>query len=240
MSEWFRLGGSSSVFSAYERRCALTGIDCPTCGNTWAIYGIAYPTVDCGRLPAELATQLDPVEPEAYRPLEAAVAKALGDARPLAPGAEFGALVSGVERVPPKVFRDGSALFLGEQAAADPAIAALGLRLARFVARTARSGKAFVLHEVEAWPLAARSPRALRGWKRRAKPPCARCGYQKTPPYDASRPAPLLRSTLEGHHIVRLDHAPGTQFVSGVLRSALLKYGYAPAVTFAPVEVVDE
>lgn len=190
-------------------------------------------------LPGELAGSRWPRPFAEYEQRRKAAATRLPDGLPLSPGVTFGPPTAAVKGEPPAVFGDLFGPLLREEVAKDPAIRALGLRLARFVAKTARSGKSYVLHEVEAWPVATRPPRVLAARMRRVKPPCPACGFHRTPPYDIDRPDPLLRSSLDGLHVVRLDHAPGMMFVSAAFRDALVRHRPSPTLSFVPVKVVD-
>ncbi|MBE7448644.1 MAG: hypothetical protein HS111_07100 [Kofleriaceae bacterium] len=238
-SEWFRIDDLFDLFASTDRQCRICGVSCEVCGNTWGVAGLAYPTITCASLPAELAEVQGPLPTREYLRRKAAVIERIGTSRPIFPGTTFGERSAPARREPPRVCLDFNSLLLREEVAQDPAIRALGLRLARFVAKTARSGKSYVLYEVEAWPVATRPPRVLAARMRRVKPPCPACGFHRTPPYDIDRPDPLLRSSLDGLHVVRLDHAPGMMFVSAAFRDALVRHRPSRTLSFVPVKVVD-
>lgn len=237
MSEWYRLDGNLWVLEDDSRNCTLSGIDCKTCGNVWGFAGCAYPTVPCDGLPDVLRTDEGPVSPERYKEHHAAIVRKLGDERPLMPGTDFGPRTAPLRREPPHYFLDASCLILREDVALDPGIAKLGLRMARFVSATLRSKKSFALFELEAWPLAKRPERIIRKRMRGVGPPCPVCGFERTPSYEGE---PILASSLAGLHIVGLDQAPGTHFVSAAFKDALSRHRTTPSVSFVPVEVVAE
>src|SRR5581483_3180819 len=72
----------------------LPGIICPVCGATWALSGVAYPSVDVGSLadPSPY-TSYSPVPLDRFLELRREVFPLVPDGRAPPPGTQFGPLV---------------------------------------------------------------------------------------------------------------------------------------------------
>jgi hypothetical protein len=240
-STWYRVDGSRWVLEKIGHTARLPAIACHVCGNTWSIIGHSYPTVDCSLFPEELKRDgpIDAVAPARYRALVRRINAEL-EGRPVAPAATFGPLRATARIIPPAFFQSGIDLFMRDDLAEDSSVKALRLRLGRFVAKTTRSGKSFVLHELETWPRAALWSRSRRRTRSNAARPCRECGFERGPGYDVTKPTKLKASSVEGLHIASLDVAPATRFISAELKDVLTQRRPSPSLTFGPVEVVDE
>lgn len=81
----YELDGSS--------KWGLPGLNCPTCGETWATTGVEYPTVDISNEPfADEYTRLSPVSLEEFEKTTARIRSRFPAGAPLPPGTEFGTL----------------------------------------------------------------------------------------------------------------------------------------------------
>lgn len=80
-----------------RRNCALPGLVCQGCGQTWASTGVVYPATDCEKLRAfPQLTSFNPLPASEHVSLQTAIRAETGLESPLPPGTEFGPLQGSV------------------------------------------------------------------------------------------------------------------------------------------------
>lgn len=195
-----------------SRRCGLPGVHCPSCG-TWAVTGVAYPTIDWLRVAAVLPEPFpSPVPLDEYRQLAELVVRATGRNIHLYPGTEFGPLhgsatgdvgdFAWVNRWTPLI--SGSSLRI---------VRCRGIAIPTVLADLRLEGVAEPFYDIEAAPTA----RVHRDQRPAA---CPMCGRIKSIPVDD---IVLEKNSLDRNaQIQRILEMPTLLVVSGDLAQAML------------------
>lgn len=217
MTRWFEISPNDDGVLDVDAThlWGLPGVRCFTCGRTWAMTGIAYPSVVAADV-AELVrgARRHVVSVADFRELRRELAAKLPN-HELAPGAEFGPL-RGKASGHVSCFAWVNPWTLLLRADAAPKLQAQGLQLTAVPAELQfRRGKAVTLLELEIPPVA----EFARASVKRNVSSCEVCGYR-----DIARPDPLVidkESLRNAADLVRVREFPtiilgSSWFVSAV------------------------